>query len=357
MNKLILIGNGFDLAHGLKTKYNDFILWYFNNILKSLVERDEFSDQLFEISFSQGRVINFPNRADSITQFKELLEYYKDFLKYRFKCALFDILFKKTIEPNWVDIESEYYSYLKNLYIQLERHDFSNFENIEKQVKSLNNDFEFIKVKLQEYLSTVESTTKSQIPDITEHFRKHFSTVPNAQSSLMFLNFNYTSTIKIYLQELKHKQYKVNYIHGKLDDETNPIIFGYGDEIDSYYQKIENVNNNAFLKNFKSFGYLITYNYQDFSRFLDNDSFEVYILGHSCGLSDRTMLNKIVEHKNCRVIKIFYYERSSTENDYIEKIHELSRHFSPVNKGRMRDIIKPLSNSVPLVKCKANKKE
>lgn len=28
MNRLILIGNGFDLAHGMKTSYNDFILWY-----------------------------------------------------------------------------------------------------------------------------------------------------------------------------------------------------------------------------------------------------------------------------------------------------------------------------------------
>ena len=28
MNRLILIGNGFDLAHGLKTKYADFIEWY-----------------------------------------------------------------------------------------------------------------------------------------------------------------------------------------------------------------------------------------------------------------------------------------------------------------------------------------
>jgi hypothetical protein len=25
VNKLFIIGNGFDLAHGLKTKYNDFI--------------------------------------------------------------------------------------------------------------------------------------------------------------------------------------------------------------------------------------------------------------------------------------------------------------------------------------------
>ena len=28
MNRLVLIGNGFDLAHGLKTSYADFIKWY-----------------------------------------------------------------------------------------------------------------------------------------------------------------------------------------------------------------------------------------------------------------------------------------------------------------------------------------
>ena len=28
MNRIILIGNGFDLAHGLKTGYTNFIEWY-----------------------------------------------------------------------------------------------------------------------------------------------------------------------------------------------------------------------------------------------------------------------------------------------------------------------------------------
>ena len=28
MNRIILIGNGFDLAHGLPTRYEDFINWY-----------------------------------------------------------------------------------------------------------------------------------------------------------------------------------------------------------------------------------------------------------------------------------------------------------------------------------------
>lgn len=36
MNRLIIIGNGFDLAHGLKTSYNDFILWYIEKCVPTL---------------------------------------------------------------------------------------------------------------------------------------------------------------------------------------------------------------------------------------------------------------------------------------------------------------------------------
>jgi hypothetical protein len=36
MNRIVLIGNGFDLAHGLRTWYEDFINWYWNEWGKKL---------------------------------------------------------------------------------------------------------------------------------------------------------------------------------------------------------------------------------------------------------------------------------------------------------------------------------
>ncbi|WP_276880436.1 AbiH family protein, partial [Bacteroides heparinolyticus] len=33
MNRLVIIGNGFDMAHGLKTSYMDFINWYWEQRL------------------------------------------------------------------------------------------------------------------------------------------------------------------------------------------------------------------------------------------------------------------------------------------------------------------------------------
>lgn len=37
MNRLVIIGNGFDMAHGLKTSYMDFINWYWNQRVNTFV--------------------------------------------------------------------------------------------------------------------------------------------------------------------------------------------------------------------------------------------------------------------------------------------------------------------------------
>jgi hypothetical protein len=38
MNRLIIIGNGFDLAHGIKTSYHDFILDYLKERLLAALD-------------------------------------------------------------------------------------------------------------------------------------------------------------------------------------------------------------------------------------------------------------------------------------------------------------------------------
>jgi hypothetical protein len=52
MNRLIIIGNGFDLANGLKTSYPDFIRHYFKNAIKKASNELLFSDILLKISKS-----------------------------------------------------------------------------------------------------------------------------------------------------------------------------------------------------------------------------------------------------------------------------------------------------------------
>ena len=40
MNRLVIIGNGFDIAHGFKTSYMDFINWYWEQRLNSMLTED-----------------------------------------------------------------------------------------------------------------------------------------------------------------------------------------------------------------------------------------------------------------------------------------------------------------------------
>lgn len=40
MNRIILIGNGFDLAHGLPTRYEDFINDYWNGFIMDCAKQD-----------------------------------------------------------------------------------------------------------------------------------------------------------------------------------------------------------------------------------------------------------------------------------------------------------------------------
>ncbi len=46
MNRIILIGNGFDLAHGMKTSYNDFLKDFWKNTI-SEVHKSE-GKEIFE---------------------------------------------------------------------------------------------------------------------------------------------------------------------------------------------------------------------------------------------------------------------------------------------------------------------
>jgi len=45
MNRLIIIGNGFDLAHGLKTSYNDFLLSYLKTALLQVCNTWSYSEK------------------------------------------------------------------------------------------------------------------------------------------------------------------------------------------------------------------------------------------------------------------------------------------------------------------------
>ena len=71
---------------------------------------------------------------------------------------------------------------------------------------------------------------------------KELDAVAIDPSATMVLNFNYTSVMEYYVSNVAQRldaDIKVNYIHGQLNTLHNPLIFGFGDELDEAYQQFE----------------------------------------------------------------------------------------------------------------------
>ena len=130
MNRLVIIGNGFDLAHGLPTSYKDFIDDYWRGI-KDSNHDDEFVSFVFKtkVEFQNIKNIGCISKqfiaVDEKVKFSEAEIYYEfgnNILtgKYPrdhilvYKNDFFKLINQKSIE-NWVDIENEYFRLLKEI--------------------------------------------------------------------------------------------------------------------------------------------------------------------------------------------------------------------------------------------------
>lgn len=440
MNRIILIGNGFDLAHDLKTSYKSFIEWVWEEkVVKAIIEATDTIQDVngtFKCHIDNGFVkldydFKYMGEESSLKDCKNIEELYnklngKNFFGKKLQDTFLYELLLKNSNGKWVDIEEFYYIKLKEaarIDDEDERH-----EGITK----LNDDLEVIKRLLNEYLSIEEKKVLEtdynknileaiygafklndfnarelpialiekakqelrgdndySVKSIISALSKHISYIHDIKdvyavgptswkgfvegetedqllfndiigsktledifkcvflpSHLLFLNFNYTNTVTKYntLPDIKNLgfnfEFDINHIHGTLNNDSNTenMIFGYGDEISDEYRELENLNENVVLENVKSIRYLDTNNYSDLIRFIELDEYQIYIMGHSCGISDRTLLNTLFEHKNCLSIKPFHYSwidaNGQPKDNYREIVQNISRNFN--NKAVMR---------------------
>ena len=128
------------------------------------------------------------------------------------------------------------------------------------------------------------------------------------------------------------------------------MIFGYGDELDDEYKNILNTSNNEYLKNIKSIRYLESSNYRKMLQFIESAPYQVYIMGHSCGNSDRTLLNTLFEHNNCVSIKPYYYQKEDGTDNYLEIVQNISRNFTDMKLMRDRVVNKTFCEPLPQIK-------
>ena len=355
MNKLFIIGNGFDLAHGSKTRYEDFLLWYLKPAALRASENGCFEDDILSISQGDTSLLLYENWVNQSASVRELISMLE---KKGYKLNPKSNLFGKILDDGvyrWVDIENTYYQELKLI---LKRYGADETPN---ELIDLNNTLDSLRDKLVKYLQEnyseitldVESSSFYTILSQVDAYEGDISDVeeggfvqPLVESNSLFVNFNYTPLVQQYFNEIPNTllRFDLIQIHGSIENPES-IVFGFGDELDDVYHEMERKNNNDYFKHIKSFKYFQDENYQKLMSFVDSDNFEVIVLGHSLGLSDRTMLAQIFEHENLEQVQLYYYG-DKEQNDFTEKTYEISRHFS--DKGRMRLKVVNFQDSKPM---------
>jgi hypothetical protein len=137
MNRIILVGNGFDLAHGLNTKYEDFVLWY----LKTWVEKNNRGD----VPKIGDKLIDVKLKNSIFNKLCLCFESGKKYLKYNVKPSkLLERIFLSIKTKGWADFESDYYELLKELLRK------------RNEVKNINDEFAFLQSLLIQCLNNVQ---------------------------------------------------------------------------------------------------------------------------------------------------------------------------------------------------------
>jgi len=406
MNRLVIIGNGFDLAHNLPTSYRSFLNWIWQNFPR--VHNDDLFKDLFNIKhehfiltkyedyndfFSQMRrnytINSYSIRDSHYGSYSFKISYQQPYIDdypsviFEFKNNFFELITVQNAE-NWVDIENTYYQVLlsiinkNNLYPEIKTIEQLNSEFLE--IKKLLENYLLLEVdekyifknsfsKCQEIIDLFEfkrmkngefddlflefpASYRNELKSFSSHFTKQKIVDKVQLFENLFLDFNYTLNIDFYVNLLNKKNSTLHgrathlQIHGKIGDQNNPINFGFGDEMDDHYKILENTGDNKYLENIKSFMYFNNSNYRKLLNWIESNDYQIYLMGHSCGLSDRTLLNTLFEHKNCKSIKIFYHQKTDGSDNFTELSQNISRHFN--KKSMMREKVVDKTLSVPL---------
>lgn len=194
MNRLFLIGNGFDLAHGMKSKYSDFLNWLLDGILTNLQNGKGYNDGDISIEFSKAirnMLVIAKVNGSEVTR-KSLMEKLgmvsakfiphgnETHTNITFKNENFILskLLPDLSKSNWVDIENVYY----NLLLRCVKHIDDPREQL--SISILNRNLNFLITKLEEYLTphdnVHEDTRFAKIFNASfneKHFKKRIASI------------------------------------------------------------------------------------------------------------------------------------------------------------------------------------
>ncbi len=355
MNKVLLIGNGFDLAHGLFTSYNQFleVIKNWTSIYERLKKLKTGAFFPKNNTFAQYMCNISTMDVDNLENFDKIIKN-NSWVKYFKQCEaeidgwidfereiipvinLFEILFK---EKNYMLIKDgnnefvqafinnscfnsnqiriinmwdKYFKFNNGVFLK-EPYASLKYGILKKKIlKSLRDEFdEFIKafeIYLLEFVhKTKDIRLLKQIKDINPDY---------------VISFNYTHTEKLYGID----EANVHHIHGTLRENItvgiNNMVLGLNE------QKEQNMDFIYFVKYFQRIQKASGVKYKEFIEKRENIPYTLYIYGHSLDETDEDILKSVIGTKTKtgelnlkpQKIIIYYYDIFDYEQKVINLI-------------------------------------
>ena len=323
MKNVLVIGNGFDIAHGLYTKYIDF--YNFCNAIKRVLNdkreiaiREDIKEKLLKSEFmkSTANIINNKKIVnDEILE--KMIKICKD--NYWLNCIKERNL---SNDPHWCDIEGviadeiSKFSYVTKKYsstkVRSQALMNESREIISIYKKIINYTQEKQSFKTNVYL--FKEKLLSDLNDLTWMLEIYLSKFLNRKSKTYkffetlnidyIINFNYTDTYN----KLYKKNIPTHFIHGKIrnnDKDTINMVFGIGDSIN------EDDDNYEFIEFQKYYQRIIYKTGNDYAKWLDNDEImNIFIFGHSVNEVDGDIIERLITRKHTNIY-IYYYDQQA----------------------------------------------
>lgn len=349
--KILLIGNGFDLAHGLPTSYKDFL-----DFCKMV--RELYTYPIIDNEYNQKKLIDwntdktikskllecYENRKNCFedkitTQCKELDELY-DCIKENVWINYF-LEREKSIGENWIDFESEISNVVQAIetlkgYIERDE-DVLKIKDTKQQTiiyflkiakKSLQDVFnlkridgfiEDISIELDKLIRSLEIYICEFVNEID--IIKENDDIKTITPDYV-LSLNYSNTYeRIYGQS---KEVTYDYIHGKADIENNVDTCNLVLGIDEYLE--DDKNDKLEFIAFKKF-YQRIYKSTDstYMKWVEQIkkypevNHNLFIFGHSLDKTDRDILKLLICNDNVTT-KIYYYRKNKNDKKELGKL-------------------------------------
>lgn len=354
---ILIIGNGFDLAHQLPTKYTDFLnfMKFINRIENFHGTFKEFTKDNDKYKFSELNVdiqkyisgviednsnknvdiVNIWNKRKSADDKSDRVKHVERMIELSSKNIWFEWFQEQlNIHPNWVDFESEISKVVQGVenlipLIPLKIEMISRMPSYQRLINKIifagkASDKDITLAEIETKKGKMLTDLNNLIRCFEIYLEDLVKNIDISQLSLdiynlnidKILSFNYTNTY----QKLYDPNVECAHIHGKADinndTKSNNMVLG----IDDYLNEDEKFTNTNFIEFKKYYQRLIKGTNCDYKKWIDeiNKSFtkhNVYIFGHSLASTDRDVLLDFIENE--KTIITIYYNNSNQYSDQI----------------------------------------